>query len=48
MKKYHLVNWEIVCQPLDQGGLGVVDLEVMNICLISKWFWKIENSDGIW
>jgi hypothetical protein len=23
-------------------------MEVMNICLISKWLWKLENSDGIW
>jgi hypothetical protein len=22
IKKYHLVNWESVYQPLDQGGLG--------------------------
>jgi hypothetical protein len=40
VKKYHLVNWETVCQPLDQDGLAVVDLEIMNICLISKWLWK--------
>ena len=35
--KYHLVNWETVCQPTDQGGLGVVDLRVMNISLLCKW-----------
>jgi hypothetical protein len=36
-----------VCQPIDQGGMGVVDLEVMNICLFSKWLWKLESSDGL-
>jgi hypothetical protein len=36
------------CQPIDQEGLGVVDLEVPNICLLSKWLWKLENSDGPW
>jgi hypothetical protein len=29
-KKYHLVSWENFCQPKEQGGLGVVDLAVMN------------------
>jgi hypothetical protein len=30
------------------GGMGVVDSEVINICLISKWLWKLESSDGLW
>ena len=47
-KKYHLVRWEKVCQPTEMGGLGVVDLKVMNICLLSKWLWKLENGEGIW
>ena len=33
--KYHLVNWNEVCQPKDQGGLGVIDLRVMNVCLLA-------------
>ena len=47
-KKYHLVNWQQVCQPKDQGGLGVLDLNIMNICLLCKWIWKIENEEGLW
>jgi len=47
-KKYHLVDWDTVCIPKDQGGLGVLDLNSMNKCLLSKWIWKIENSDGLW
>jgi hypothetical protein len=47
-KKYHLVNWQKVCMPKDQGGLGVLDLEKMNIALLSKWLWKLFNEDGIW
>ena len=46
--KYHLVKWEKVCQPTDQGGLGIVDLKVMNISLLCKWLWKIENEQGLW
>jgi hypothetical protein len=46
-KKYHLVNWQIVCIPKDQGGLGVLDLEKMNIALLAKWLWKLFNEHGI-
>jgi hypothetical protein len=28
VRKYHLVKWEIVCMPQDQGGLGVVAIRV--------------------
>jgi hypothetical protein len=42
------VKWKTVCLPKDQGGLGVIDLEVMNIALLSKWLWKIFNEKGQW
>jgi hypothetical protein len=35
-KKYRLVKWNIICQPKDQGGLGVKNLGVQNQCLLSK------------
>lgn len=47
-RKIHLVNWPTVCQPKDQGGLGITDLEIMNFCLLCKWIWKLENSSGLW
>jgi hypothetical protein len=47
-RKYHLVNWQTVCLPKDQGGLGILDLDIMNIALLSKWFWKLVNTTGIW
>ena len=27
-KKYRLLKWEILCLPKDQGGLGIMNLEV--------------------
>ena len=33
-KKYRLVKWSVVCQPKDQGGLGVHDLEVKSRALL--------------
>jgi hypothetical protein len=34
--KYHLVNWQRVCMTKDQGALGVLDLEKINIDLLAK------------
>lgn len=39
-KKYHLVNWNQVCKPIDCAGLGIRPISVVNIC----W----ENGDGGW
>jgi hypothetical protein len=45
-KKYRLTKWDIVCQPKDQGGLGIQNLEIQNQCLLSKWFFKLINEEG--
>ncbi|WVZ62664.1 hypothetical protein U9M48_012381 [Paspalum notatum var. saurae] len=47
-KKYHLIKWDQVWQPKQQGGLGIIDLQVQNKCLLSKWLFKLANEDGIW
>jgi hypothetical protein len=47
-KKYHLVGWDIVCLPKDQDGLGILNLNLMNISLLAKWFWNLFNEDGVW
>ena len=47
-KKYRLTKWNIICSPKDQGGLGVELLEIKNKCLLSKWFSKILNEEGVW
>ena len=47
-KKYRLTKWKIVCTPKDQGGLGVLNLDVHNKCLLSKWLFKLLNRDGVW
>jgi hypothetical protein len=45
-KKYHLVKWDRVCANRKKGGLGIKDLRVMNICLMCKWWWKLEYEKG--
>jgi hypothetical protein len=47
-KRYHLVNWHTICLPKDCGGLGVLDLTIMNKSLLCKWLWKLENTKGTW
>jgi hypothetical protein len=46
--KIHLATWDMVCTPKNQGCLEVLDLNCMNSALLSKWLWKIENSNGLW
>jgi hypothetical protein len=48
MKKYRLIKWSMVCQPKDQGSLGIQNLEMQNQCLLSKWLFKIINEEGLW
>jgi hypothetical protein len=30
------------------GGLGVLDLDLQNKCLLSKWLFKLINEEGLW
>ncbi|XP_058746724.1 uncharacterized protein LOC131619669 [Vicia villosa] len=41
----HWVSWDIVSKPKEEGGLGVKNVEVMNIALLSKWKWRILMED---
>ncbi|WVZ54468.1 hypothetical protein U9M48_005255, partial [Paspalum notatum var. saurae] len=47
-KKYRLTKWDHLCLPKDQGGLGILNLEAQNACLLSKWLYKLINEDGLW
>lgn len=43
-----MTEWEVVCTSKDQGGLGVLNLDVHNKCLLSKWLFKLLNGDEVW
>ena len=30
------------------GGMGILDLEIQNHCLLSKWLFKLFNEEGLW
>ena len=38
--KLHLVSWERVCSPIQQGSLGVRHLIPFNRALLGKWLWR--------
>jgi mannosylglycoprotein endo-beta-mannosidase len=44
------VKWEVVCRDKKKGGLGVRDLEVVNLSLLLKWRWRLLNREdfGLW
>jgi hypothetical protein len=47
-RKYRLAKWSILCQPKNQGGLGIHDLDTKNIVLLSKWLFRLLTTDGTW
>ncbi|GJW24413.1 RNA-directed DNA polymerase, eukaryota, reverse transcriptase zinc-binding domain protein, partial [Tanacetum coccineum] len=43
------VNWDIVCKPKVEGGLGIKSLFSWNIALMSKHIWNIiTHKESLW
>eukprot|EP00253_Pinus_taeda_P031382 PITA_31382 len=40
-KKQHLVNWDTVKKPIDEGGLQICNPSLVNLALGSKILWKM-------
>jgi hypothetical protein len=36
-----------VCTSKKNGGLGIKNLEILNISLLCKWWWKIDNDSEL-
>ena len=43
-----MVKWSVLSTPKSFGGLGIIDLEAQNACLLSKWLFKLLTEDGTW
>ena len=41
-----VVTWETVCRPVEQGGLGVRQLQHTNTALLSKWVHQLLQPSG--
>jgi hypothetical protein len=37
-----------MCSPKHIGGLGILNLEIQNKCLLSKWLFKFLGENGLW
>jgi hypothetical protein len=46
--KYRLARWNILCCPKDQGGLGILDLQLQNKCFLAKWLVNLLNTEWTW
>jgi hypothetical protein len=39
-----MVKWEVLCKPKEFGGMGFSDTRIRNICLLSRWIFRLEND----
>jgi hypothetical protein len=46
-KKLSCVKWKVVCREKKKGGLGVRDLDAVNISLLTKWRWRLLNREEV-
>ncbi|MCI00244.1 LINE-1 reverse transcriptase like [Trifolium medium] len=43
------VKWVDVCRPKERGGLGIRNLRLVNVSLLTKWRWRLLTSqDMFW
>ena len=48
-KKFHLASWPMVSQKKEYGGLGVPDLQQLNMCLLASWISRYHlNKESLW
>ena len=46
-RKIHLVNWNTVTLPIDQGGLGIHAARPRNLALLAKLDWKLSTGEKL-
>jgi hypothetical protein len=44
-KTNHMVKWDKFAKPKDHGDMGFTDTRLMNMCLLSRWIFKLERGD---
>lgn len=45
----HLVKWDVVTRNKSFGGLGVRRINIMNACLLLKWWWRFGTENhSLW
>jgi hypothetical protein len=41
--KYHLLEWDKVCTPIAEGGLGIRNIRRFNQAFLGKWLWRFAH-----
>jgi hypothetical protein len=44
--KIHLAKWPSVCMKNDFGGIGIPNLQDLNLCLIGSWIKRYIQGEG--
>ncbi|CAL1413056.1 unnamed protein product [Linum trigynum] len=48
-RKVHLISWDKVCKPKNQGGLGLRSARNMNLAYMVKLAWNLfNNEEDLW
>lgn len=48
-RKVHMVKWSKLTKSLEQGGLGLRRVKVVNSCLLIKWWWRFGyEKNALW
>ncbi|KAJ0445610.1 putative reverse transcriptase zinc-binding domain-containing protein [Helianthus annuus] len=48
-EKMKWVAWKNMMTPKDLGGMGLGSLRVMNLAMLSKWWWRFKiEKDSLW
>lgn len=45
--KIHLANWSSICMKTDFGGLGIANLQDLNLCLLGSWIKRYIQGKGL-
>lgn len=41
VRKTAWIGWSKICLPKESGGLGIKNMEIFNVALLSKWKWRV-------
>lgn len=48
MRKTVTLKWDKVYSPLEEGGLGIRRLDIINKALLMKLVWKVQQGEEVW